>query len=243
MPADLARCDQEPALVLHTHPYRETSLVAEVFSASHGRLALVARGARRPRSAMRGLLQAFQPLALSWSGKGELRTLLRAEWVGGLPLLPGPALLCGFYLNELLLKLLPREDPHPRLYQDYLDALGGLAAGQGIESSLRAFELRLLSELGYGPNFDREADTGLPVAPAARYHYVFERGPQRSASPQYPAVSGEILLALAAGKVSEPRLAREAKALLREILQHHLEQRGLNSRQLWMDLQDIEGQE
>ncbi len=243
MGGDVSRCDQEPALVLHTYPYRETSLVAEVFSAAHGRLALIARGARRPRSAMRGLLQAFQPLVLSWSGKGELRTLLRAEWVGGVPLLPGPALLCGFYLNELLIKLLPREDPHPRLYEDYLATIGRLAGGEALESSLRGFELRLLAELGYGLNLTREADTGLPVMSEARYHYVFEQGPRLSAADRYPVVSGEALLALAEGKAAEARLAREVKALMRAILQHHLEQRGLNSRQLWMDLQDLEGQE
>ncbi len=229
--------------MLHTYPYRETSLVAEVFSASHGRLALIARGARRPRSALRGLLQAFQPLALSWTGKGELRTLVKAEWLGGVPLLRGPALLCGFYLNELLMKLLAREDPHPRLYDHYLATLGQLAEGATPESCLRIFEVRLLEELGYGPNFAREADTGLPVCAAARYHYAFERGPQRDATAQGPEISGAALLALAAGKLTDPRLAREAKTLMREILKHHLEQRGLFSRQLLFDLQAIEGQE
>lgn len=240
MSAAPARCDQEPALVLHSLPYRETSLVVEVFSLAHGRLALVARGARRPRSAMRGLLQAFQPLMLSWSGKGEMRTLHKAEWLGGMPGLPGAALLCGFYLNELLLKLLPREDPHPALYQDYLATLQCLAGGEGREASLRAFELRLLSELGYAPSLEREAGSGQPIDPAARYHYVFDRGPQREANGAYPQVSGATLLALAQGDWREARWAREAKQLMREILQHHLEKRGLFSRQLLVDLQDIE---
>src|SRR3954447_15614048 len=105
-----ARQESREAFVLHTYPYRETSLIVEAFTRSFGRVSLLARGARRPRSAMRGVLLAFQPLALSWFGKGELRTLARAEWVGGQPLLQGEALLCGFYLNELLLRLLPRED-------------------------------------------------------------------------------------------------------------------------------------
>src|SRR5689334_16958821 len=117
------RRDDEPAFVLHTYPYRETSLIVETFTATSGRVAMVARGAKRPRSELRGVLQAFQPLALSWAGSGELKTLIKAEWRGGLPLPGGAALLCGFYLNELLLKLLPKEDPHLTLWDDYAAAL------------------------------------------------------------------------------------------------------------------------
>ena len=108
------RRDDQPAFVLHTYAYRETSLIVEAFTFEYGRVAMVARGAKRPRSELRGLLQGFQPLLLSWAGQQELKTLIKAEWRGGLPLVGGSALLCGFYLNELLLKLLPREDPHPR---------------------------------------------------------------------------------------------------------------------------------
>src|SRR6185295_15598478 len=117
------RRDDESAFVLHAYPYRETSLIVEAFCADHGRVALVARGAKRPRSELRGLLQAFQPLLISWFGQQELKTLLKAEWRGGSPL------VCGFYLNELLLKLLPREDPHQQLFANYESALADLAAG------------------------------------------------------------------------------------------------------------------
>ena len=144
-------------------------------------MALVARGAKRPRSEMRGLLQAFQPLLLSWSGQNELKTLSKAEWRGGLPLLGGAALLCGFYLNELLLKLLPREDPHARLYATYEAALRDLAAGGDQAPVLRRFELALLAELGYAMPLAREADSGAAIDPEARYHYAFDRGPQRIA--------------------------------------------------------------
>ena len=113
------RRDDQQAFVLHAYPYRETSLIVEALTLEHGRVAMVARGAKRPRSELRGVLQAFQPLCLSWAGAGELKTLTRAEWRGGLPLVTGAALLCGFYLNELLLKMLPREDPHPDLFGDY----------------------------------------------------------------------------------------------------------------------------
>jgi DNA repair protein RecO (recombination protein O) len=120
---------QEPGYVLHSYPFRETSLVIEVFTRHRGRLGLVARGARRPRSALRGTLLAFQPLTLVWGGKSELRTLHSAEWQGGVPQLQGLGLMCGFYLNELLLRLLPREDPHEALFDAYAQSLVRLGAG------------------------------------------------------------------------------------------------------------------
>src|SRR5689334_7971090 len=106
----------ERAYILHAQPYRETSLLLETFSRAHGKVAMVARGARRPRSLLRGVLLAFQPVSVAWFGKAEVRTLTTAEWLGGIPLLRGEALLCGYYLNELLLKLLPREDSHEALF-------------------------------------------------------------------------------------------------------------------------------
>src|SRR5215470_11048808 len=194
------RRDDQPAFVLHTYPYRETSVIVEAFTSEYGRVAVVARGARRPRSELRGLLQAFQPLLLSWSGQQELKTLLRAEWRGGLPRVGGSALLCGFYLNELLLKLLPREDPHPKLFEQYEAALSRLASGAEQAPVLRAFELQLLAELGYALPLTHEVDTGRPVDPEGRYYYAFERGPRTVAAEpgrRYPQVRGATLLALA----------------------------------------------
>src|SRR3977135_285512 len=121
------------------YSYRETSLLLEVFTRAFGRVSMVARGARSPRSPLRGVLLAFQPLALSWFGKGELRTLARAEWIGGQPLLHGEALMCGFYLNELLLRLLPREDPHDALFLRYWETLRELASHRGSGSAPRLF--------------------------------------------------------------------------------------------------------
>ena len=109
------RAEHEPGFVLHTYPYRETSLIVEAFTRQHGRTALIAKGARRPRSALRGVLLAFQPLLLSWAGRSDLRTLHKAEWQGGLPQLKGAGLLCGFSLNELMVKPLARDDPHEEL--------------------------------------------------------------------------------------------------------------------------------
>jgi len=237
------RKDDQPAFVLHAYPYRETSLIVEVFTAAYGRVALVARGAKRPRSELRGILQAFQPLTLSRAGSGELKTLMRAEWRGGLPLVSGSALLCGFYLNELLLKLLAREDPHAHLYQAYEDALTQLAAGAEQAPVLRRFELQLLAELGYALPLRHEADTGAPVDPAARYYYAFERGPRLSAAEpgrRYPQVRGATLLALADLDFGEAAAATEAKRLMREVLDHYLEQRAVFSRRVVRDLRSLD---
>jgi DNA repair protein RecO (recombination protein O) len=237
------RRDDQHAFVLHAYAYRETSLIVEVLSATYGRVALVARGAKRPRSELRGVLQAFQPLLLSWAGSSELKTLVRAEWRGGLPLVSGSALLCGFYLNELLIKLLAREDPHPQLFRDYEDALARLAAGAEQAPVLRQFELRLLAELGYALPLTHEADTGAPVNPAARYYYAFERGPRLTAAEpgrRYPQVRGATLLALAELDFAEVDAAAEAKRLMREVLDHYLDQRAVFSRRVVRDLRSLD---
>jgi len=237
------RRDDQPAFVLHTYPYRETSVIVEAITAEYGRVAMVARGARRPRSELRGLLQAFQPLILSWSGQAELKTLLHAEWRGGLPRIGGSALVCGFYLNELLLKLLPREDPHPGLYASYEVALAELAGGGDEAPVLRRFEVLLLAELGYALPLVREADTGGPIDPDARYHYAFDRGAERAParpSDRGPMVRGATLLALADGRYPDAETAAEAKRLMREVLDHYLEQRGVESRRVVQELQALD---
>ena len=240
------RREEQQAYVLHAYPYRETSLIVEAFSAEHGRVGLVARGAKRARSELRGLLQAFQPLTLSWAGAGELKTLVKAEWRGGMPLPVGAALLCAFYLNELVLKLVPREDPHPALFAAYDDALAALTAtaSPGAQATvLRRFELRLLAELGYGLTLTREADTGKPVDPGQRYHYAFDRGPQRLAAEPAapgPVVRGAALLALAEEQYPDAETAAEAKRLMRLVLDHYLEARAIVSRRIVQDLQALD---
>lgn len=236
------RIDNEPAFVLHAYPYKETSLIVDAFTALHGRVALVARGAKRPKSALRGVLHAFQPLLLSWSGKGEVKTLLHAEWQGGLPLLVGEALLCGFYLNELLLKLLARDDAHPQLFAAYHEALRSLATEPDLALALRRMEMKLLAELGYGMQLEREVGGGEALQPNARYYYVFERGPQRepSSAPHSDPVTGATLLAMARGDLSEAVAAQEAKQLMRQVLNHFLERQNLFSRQMLQDLYSLE---
>ena len=141
------RADHQPAYVLHTYPYKETSLIVEAFTRAFGRVAVLARGARRPRSAMRGVLLSFHPLRLGWSTSAELGNLISAEWSGALQPLAGRALMCGFYLNELVLRLVPRDDPHEALFDVYGEALRSLSLGTAQALVLRGFEKRLLAEL------------------------------------------------------------------------------------------------
>jgi DNA repair protein RecO (recombination protein O) len=217
------------------------ALLVEAFTREHGRVPLIAKGAKRRQSAWRGVLLAFQPLLLSWSGKGDVKTLTGAEWQGGLPMLSGKALACGFYLNELLLKLLAREDPHPGLFDTYRAALDGLAGPADQAACLRRFELRLLSKLGYGLSLTHEAESAKPLDPDSRYHYVFERGPMpysvHGNAARYPEVSGQALLAMAAEEFDDAAVKAEAKALFRALINRMLDQQVLHSRQLLRDLQ------
>ena len=233
------RVENVPGYVLHSRPWRETSLVVEAFTREHGRVGLVARGVRRARSRFRGLLLPFRLLLLSWSGRGELPTLTGADTEGGpVAVLRGRALFSGFYLNELMLKLLPRSDAHPDLFDDYRDAIDALGADEVLDGVLRTFEKRLLDALGYGPTLDRAVDTGNPVSPDKRYRYVPERGPVEGegGDDDGPAVSGRTLLALAGGRLGcggDDRERAEARHLMRAILAPHLGPRALGSRQLF----------
>lgn len=229
--------DNEPGFVLHTYPYRETSLVLEVFTRHHGRMALVARGARRPGSVLRGQVQPFTPLLLSWFGKSEVRTLRGAEWQGGLPPLSGMPLLCGFYLNELLLKLLARDDPHEALFDYYHATLSDLAQPEGnhLERILRRFERHLLSEIGYAATFHEEAETAQPVREEQAYYFVPERGPYAGKGSGIP-VSGRTLLDMDQDRFDSPATRAEAKQLMRALINHHLGGKPLYTRQMLKEL-------
>ena len=234
-----SKVDGQPAYVLHAYPFRETSLIAEVFSRDFGRVALLARGARRPRSVLRGQLLAFQPLELSWSGRGDVQTLMKAEWQGGQPLLTGRALFCGYYLNELLMHLLPREDAHERLFAVYAETLQRFAVGVH-EADLRCFERALLQELGYGLTLTQDAD-GLPIESAGHYAYEIERGPTRLARQGHSALSvlGKTLLDLASGDFSDLRSLTEAKQMMRALIAYHTGGKSLETRKIFMELQEL----
>ncbi|HET7362560.1 MAG TPA: DNA repair protein RecO [Burkholderiales bacterium] len=236
------RADHEPGYVLHTYPYKETSLIVEAFTRRHGRVALLARGARRPRSAMRGVLLAFHPLRLGWSGSADLATLISAEWGGGLQPasrpLSGRGLMCGFYLNELILRLLPREDPHEALFDAYGDALARLSAGDAFAAVLRSFEKRLLAELGYAPVFDRDAITGAPIEPASSYVYEPDRGPVRASQGDL-LISGRTLLDLAADDYTRSETRDEARYLMRALIGQRLHGQVLHTRSVLMELNEL----
>lgn len=236
----------EPAFVLHSYPFRETSLILDVFSRQHGRMAMVARGARRPRSSLRGVLMNFQPLLLSWFGKGEVRTLHSAEWQGGQPYLQGTALMCGFYLNELLLNLLVRDDPHGQLFDYYRATLYRLAHEADHAATLRCFEKHLLQELGYALLLDREAGSDKAIQAELCYRYVVERGPLPDesgpdggdGSTGFP-VLGKTLLDMAADEYADPATAQQSKQLMRMLLNHHLGGKILHTRELIKELQKL----
>jgi len=239
-PAGEARVDHQPAFVLHSYAWRETSLIVDALTRDFGRMALVARGAKRPTSQLRGILMPFSPLALSWSGRTELKTLVRAEWQGGLAPLRGEGLLAAFYLNELLVRLLPRGDAHPSLFASYVQSLAALAGRQdGRDPVLRRFELDLLRDLGVAPSFQSCAD-GEPVDPRAWYHLDVPHGLRRSLNAgDADRLPGSTLLALARRDLSDPSDAAAAQAVLRRLIGYHLDGRPLNARRVLMDLRGL----
>ncbi len=235
------RAELEPGFVLHAYPYKETSLIVEAFTRRFGRVGLLARGARRPRSTMRGVLLAFHPLRLTWSASAELGTLLQAEWGGGQRSLAGIGLMCGFYINELLLRLLPRDDAHEALFDAYGAALARLAEGGGAQSAiLRSFERRMLAELGYAPVLDRDAASGAAIEPARHYTYEAERGPVETRRANGDSViSGRTLLDMAADNYEDSRTRDEARRLMRALIAERLGGQTLHTRAVLSELQDL----
>ena len=231
------------AYVLHSYPYRETSLILQMWTEKHGRMGLVAKGARRPKSPARSVLVAFQPLVVSWFGRGELRTLKSAEPDGAATPLGGQGLMSAFYLNELLLKLTHRDDPHEKLFAAYDEAIGALraisrdkAAVATIEPVLRRFELTLLQEVGYAVELAREAGSRTPIAAEREYWYVVERGPVPAGEGEPPPdtvrLRGLTLIDLERGRFEDAATVAQAKQLMRLLINHSLDGQELSTRAL-----------
>lgn len=221
------RVTLEPAYLLSRRPYRDTSLLLEVFSRGHGRVGLIARGARAPKSKLRGLLQDFSPLLLSWHLRGELGALEAAEAAAPPLVLGGERIFHGWYLNELLTRLLQRHDAHPHLFEAYaltLAQLGGEAQA-GIDA-LRYFEMSLLAEMGYGVLLPETLEPGL------RYRYDVERGPEPAAADDAKAYAGASLIALRDGELADAAARQDALRLLRRLLAVQLGDRPLRTAQL-----------
>jgi DNA repair protein RecO (recombination protein O) len=230
----------QPGFVLHSYPYKETSLIIDMFTRDHGRVGVVAKGAKRPFSKLRGVLQTFQPLSVSWSGKSELRTLIDAEWVGGMLPLERTALLCGFYLNELLVKLLARDDRHPALFDHYVSTLNQLAHGEPAQIVLRKFERALLKETGVAADLSRSTVTRSQLTLEGMYVVDPERGAREAGAGEvWPVVLGKTLLDMEREDYTDPATQAQSKQLMRFLLAHHLGGQPLNTRQILIDLMQL----
>lgn len=229
------RVSAHPCYVLHQRPYRETSLLLEVLSSLHGRTGIIARGAKRKPGGNTALLQPFRCLNLAWSGRGELGILVSVEADGQYLNLQAGALLAGFYLNELILRLLHRHEAHPDLFSAYETALSGLYNTPSDESVLRMFEVKLLQSIGYGLVLDRDATSSEPVQPDKLYRFAAEHGPVPASSGEDNdhVLHGSTLLEMARGQIDSEQALREAKRLLRAELGRHLGDRPLASRSLY----------
>jgi len=245
------RISDEPAYVLHRYDWSESSLILEVFTRHYGRIALVAKGAKRPSSSFRPILLPLQPLHVSFGGDAEIRTLKGAEWQGGHVMPTGDALMSGMYLNELLLKLLARDDPHPRLFDVYANVVQVIACehGEALQPALRAFELLLLREIGLLPLLDTQTMTLLALDPQARYSLVPEGGLRQTNAADRASLSGAQWVALQRSLADGApftatlracsQVMLELKPQLRTLLNYHCGVTTLRTRQLMIDLQSL----
>ena len=233
------RVTLEPAWILHHYPYRDTSLLVEVFTREYGRIGLVARGARSAKARWHGHLQILRPLLMSWSMRGDLGTLTGVESRKAVKQLPGREVLSACYLNELMMRLLTRHDPHPELFAAYEQAIQGLDTGG--EPVLRLFEKRLLQALGYGLLLDHEADSGAPIVRDNCYEYQLERGPVRCTHQNVDGIylQGSSLLALHKDCLTDKHACKEVKRLMRAALGLYLGSRPLKTREVLRQLASL----
>lgn len=227
-----SRIGPETAYLLHRRSYRETSLLLDVLTREHGRVALLGKGIRRRKSQQAALMWPFIPLVISWAGRGELPVLTQVERDG----LGGSAITsnlpCALYLNELIMHLLPVGDPHPGVFDLYRSVLRELACGGEPARTLRLFELGLIEETGYGLVLDRDVTSGAPIDPDQHYEYRLESGPI-AGEPSPETYRGSTLLALGLRELDVATANGEAKRLMRRVISHHLGGRSLRSRELF----------
>ena len=228
------RVANEPAFLLHRRPYTESSVLIDLFSRHHGRMVLIAKGARKLKSRWRGALWPFQPLVAAWSGRGEVKTVTGMDGEGSSFGLRGKALYCGYYMNELVLRLLYRFDPNEVVFDSYRNALARLSTEADQERVLRIFEKQLLRDLGYGMHLVRDADGGSPIDPEQCYRYRPDAGPLQYSdindNGDGVRVHGTTLLALEEEIEFDERTRRESKRLIRSVLDYHLGGKALRTR-------------
>ena len=231
------RVQHEPAWLLHHRPFRDSSQILDVLSRDHGRLALVARGSRGAKSKLRGILRPFLPLQLSWVMRSDLGTLTGAEMNGAPLSLAGDALLSGYYINELILKLLHRHDPQSEIFSAYGTTIERLASSQDIAPCLRQFEIELLRMLGYALNLDHDAESHEPLRPQQHYEYRVEQGLVPVSGRDGPMIfTGVELDAIRKQEFGEVAVLRQAGRLLRNVIAYHLDGKELNSRKVLREL-------
>jgi DNA repair protein RecO (recombination protein O) len=230
MTRNARRIQLTPGYILHHRPYRDTSRILEVVTRDHGRLSLFARGVRGPKAKLASILQPFQMLLFSWTGRGEAAQLTGAESAQASPPLPPSCLMAAFYLNELLMKLTTRHDPLPLLFDTYHTALEGMRQGAPLERELRVFEKRLLEALGYGLDLGAEARTGKRIEPDEYYHFRPEQGLVATVADAAGALAGHSLIGLANERLAGERELDDAKRLLQAALTQCLEGRPLATR-------------
>jgi DNA repair protein RecO (recombination protein O) len=245
----------QPAYVLHQRAYRDTSALLEFFTPEYGRLGVIAKGMKTRKSNWRGLLQPFQPLLISWNQHGELGTLTAAESQGPSLIVAPEFIASGFYLNEIIMRLVDRYEGQLELFGCYDDTLRNMAnidrsaedKSVQLEIILRKFEVQLLAALGYGLVLDREAITGTTVQPGLEYVYQLEHGPvlvaaneTESAISTGPRASGETLIAMKNSDFSDEKIRLQSKLLLRSVLGHYLGPKPLQSRDLAYSMNRIQ---
>lgn len=224
------------AFILHRRDYSNSSLLLECLTQSEGRFPAIAKGVKRKKQGGMGLLQPFTSLQIRWTGRGEVKTLTQFEPSGPLPRLEGKALYCGFYLNELLMRLLQRNDPHERLFENYARLLDRLARSGVDEAALRYFELDLLEELGYAVTLDQESLTGDPVLPGSCYRHIQEQGLVTASTGEEGGISGQTLISLQQRTLESAQALKEARQLLRKVLSGYIGEKPLKSRELFRQL-------
>ncbi|NKB37009.1 MAG: DNA repair protein RecO [Gammaproteobacteria bacterium] len=229
------RVSLTPSVIIHQRPYRETSLLLEIFAREYGRVSLVAKGVRRNRKKSQSLYQANRKLFLSWGSRGDLGTLTEIEADGPNFNLGGKALISVFYINELLIRFLHRHESHPQLYDTYLKTLTRLEFGEPESLCLRYFEKQLLDTIGYGLVLDHDLESGLPISPEKEYFYSINEGPflTKSGSTKGVSVSGKTLLALDSENLDESCSISEIKQVMRLTLNSYLGDKPLASRELF----------
>lgn len=237
---DRERVLLERGHVLHHRPYRNSSQLLECLTADHGRVGLIAQGSRRAGTGRRAWLQPFVPLRLSWSKRGELGRLTHVEPEAADYALRGQPLLAGYYINELVLRLLPRDDANSDVFECYEACLAALARAAPLARTVRLFELELLRGLGYGLELDRDAITGDPLQPERRYVFELEHGPKRAdAASDGAAFWGRELISIHSRALDDRESLRAAKRLLGRVLNSYLGQRRLKSRAVLEDIVEL----